>query len=274
MAQPQRLADIRRFFRTPKGLLLVVLAILTGVAAPVEGVRLVAPTLTICVGVASMLDLLIMRAIRGAWEFPSGAALTGLIVAMVITPYEPWYVSAATSALAVASKYAFRTRAANVFNPAALALVATYYLFDAGQNWWGALPDASPMTWAVLVATGLFITDRVNKVPLLLAFLGGYFLLFTVTAFAGDPGSVAEIYRTPDVQATLFFAFFMLTDPPTSPVRHGDQLVCGLIVAAASYAAFEVIGAVYYLLAGVLVGNVWEAWRRVQSRTPRLAEAG
>jgi HAMP domain-containing protein len=50
--------------------------------------------------------------------------------------------------------------------------------------------------------------------------------------------------------------------------------VCGLIVAAASYAAFEVIGAVYYLLAGVLVGNVWEAWRRVQSRTPRLAEAG
>ena len=38
--------------------------------------------------------------------------------------------------------------------------------------------------------------------------------------------------------------------------------MCGVIVAAVSYAVFEWIGAAYYLLAGVLVGNVWEAWRR------------
>jgi hypothetical protein len=30
------------------------------------------------------------------------------------------------------------------------------------------------------------------------------------------------------------------------------------------FAAFELIGAAYYLLAGVLVGNVWEAWRRAR----------
>jgi hypothetical protein len=35
----------------------------------------------------------------------------------------------------------------------------------------------------------------------------------------------------------------------------------------ASYAFFELVGAVYYLLAGVLVGNIWEAWRRVNART-------
>ena len=29
-----------------------------------------------------------------------------------------------------------------------------------------------------------------------------------------------------------------------------------------SYAVFEWIGAAHYLLAGVLAGNVWEAWRR------------
>jgi hypothetical protein len=38
--------------------------------------------------------------------------------------------------------------------------------------------------------------------------------------------------------------------------------VSGLIVAAASYAFFELVGAAYYLLAGVLIGNIWEAWRR------------
>jgi Na+-translocating ferredoxin:NAD+ oxidoreductase RnfD subunit len=68
------------------------------------------------------------------------------------------------------------------------------------------------------------------------------------------------------LQAALFFAFFILTDPPTSPVKYVDQLVCGAIVAAASFATFELVGAACYLLAGVLVGNVWEAWRRAGRR--------
>jgi hypothetical protein len=60
----------------------------------------------------------------------------------------------------------------------------------------------------------------------------------------------------------LYFAFFILTDPPTSPVKYRDQVICGAIVAVVSYAVFEWVGAAYYLLAGVLAGNLWEAWRR------------
>ncbi len=55
-----------------------------------------------------------------------------------------------------------------------------------------------------------------------------------------------------------------LTDPPTSPVKYPDQLVCGVIVAVVSYAVFEWVGAAYYLLAGVLVGNLWEALSRMR----------
>ena len=102
---------------------------------------------------------------------------------------------------------------------------------------------------------------------MVLAFLGTYFLLFTATAFVGNPQWVAEIFRAPDAEAALFFAFIILTDPPTSPTKYPDQIVCGAIVAAVSYAFFEWAGVVYYLLAGVLVGNVWEAWRRVSRRT-------
>jgi hypothetical protein len=69
------------------------------------------------------------------------------------------------------------------------------------------------------------------------------------------------------VEAVLYFAFFILTDPPTSPVRYPDQLVFAAIVATVSFAIFEWTGAVYYLLAGVLIGNVWEAWRRVHRRS-------
>ncbi len=265
---------IRKFFSTPKGLLIVILAVLTALAAIVEGIFPIAPGLAGAVLVAAVLDLFILRRKHYAWEIPDGAILTGLFVAMVLSPLEPWYVPASTSIVAIASKHLFRTRSANVFNPAALALVVTFYIFNTGQSWWGALPELPPVAIAVLFVTGAFIADRVNKMPLVLVFLGAYYLLFTLTAFLGNPRQVAEIFRAPDLHAALFFAFFILTDPPTSPVRYSDQVTCGLIVAIASYLIFEFVGAAHYLLAGVLVGNVWEAWRRRQAATRRTAVAG
>jgi enediyne biosynthesis protein E5 len=261
-----RTQAVRRFFRTPKGLLTLVLLLLVAVAAPREGLQIVWPGLLSAVLVAGLLDVVILRLRHPRWEFPSGAVLTGLIVAMVLSPFEPWWVPAATSAIAIASKYILRTRATNVFNPAALALIVSFYAFNTGQSWWGALPEL-PM-WAIggLFATGVFITDRVNKMPLVLAFLGVYFGLFSLMAFIGDPRHVVEIFRAPDLHAVLYFAFFMLTDPPTAPIKYKDQIVCGVLVAVVSYTLFETAGVVYYLLAGLMVGNVWEAWRRLRFR--------
>jgi Na+-translocating ferredoxin:NAD+ oxidoreductase RnfD subunit len=265
---------LRRFLSTPKGLLIITLVILVALAAPKEGIRLVTPGLAGAIAAAGVMDLLILRMKRGAWEFPDGAILTGLFVAMVLSPHEAWYIAACTSAVAILTKHIFRTRSANVFNPAAIGIVATFYIFDTGQSWWGALPEITPLALIVLFATGIFIADRVNKMPLVLVFLGVYFLLFTFTSFAGDPQGLAEIYRAPDLHAVLFFAFFILTDPPTSPVKYPDQIICGVIVAVASYAFFEVVGAAYYLLAGVLVGNVWEAWRRWSSTRRKVSNRG
>jgi len=255
-------SPIVRFFRTPKGLLLIVLAILTALAVRHEQLGEVGPLLVSAVLVAGLIDVFIIRKRNKAWEFPSGAVLTGLIIAMILSPYEPWYVAAATSAIAVVSKYAIRSRFANIFNPAALAIVITFYIFDTGQSWWGALPELEPIALAILFVTGVFIADRVNKVPMVLIFLGIYYALFTLTALLGNPAHVAEIYRSPDLHAVLYFAFFILTDPPTSPVKYPHQLLYGAIVAVCSYAFFEVIGAVYYLLAAVLIGNMYEAGRR------------
>ena len=266
--------SLRHFFKTPKGLLTVVLMALAAIAAPHEGVRVVAPTLLTAVALAAALDVMILRTRHTRWEFPNGAVLTALIVSMVLSVQTPWYVVALTSALAVVTKYVVRTRAGNVFNPAALAIVVTFPIFHAGQSWWGALPEVAPLVQLALIAAGVFIADRVNRMPLVLAFLAAYYGLFTVTAFTGDPAWVAEVFRTPDLQAALFFALFILTDPPTSPVRYSDQVIFAMIVALTSYAIFEWTGAVYYLLAGVLVGNLWEAWRRVQRRAGQVFPTG
>lgn len=264
-----------RYGRTPKGLVLIVLAILVVIASVGEGVRLVAPGLAGAAAAAMLIDAPLLRLREEEWLFPDGALITGLIVAMILSPHEPWYVAAITSALAVLSKYVLRGRSANVFNPAALALVVTYYLFDTGQSWWGALPELPPVALGALLLTGVFISARVNKAPAVIAFLGSYFALATIAAFVGDPAHVAELYRAPDLQAALFLAFFMVTDPPTSPPRRADQLAYGAIAGVTSYAVFALIGAVYFLLAGVLVANGWEAVRRLRlaNRRARLRAA-
>jgi Na+-translocating ferredoxin:NAD+ oxidoreductase RnfD subunit len=258
---------LRRFLKTPKGLLTIVLVILAGIAAPHEGLGIVGPGLLAAVLVSAVLDAVILRTRHTRWEFPSGAVLTALIVAMVLSAQTPRYVVTITSVVAVLSKYIVRTRAGNVFNPAALAIVATFPIFHAGQSWWGALPEVTPLAQIALLAGGVFIADRVNKMPLVLAFLGVYYVLFTVTAFVSNPAWVSEVFRAPDLQAALYFALFILTDPPTSPVKYGDQIIFAAIVGVTSFAIFEWLGAVYYLLAGVLIGNIWEAWRRVHRRS-------
>jgi Na+-translocating ferredoxin:NAD+ oxidoreductase RnfD subunit len=257
----------KNFFKTPKGLLTMILAGFAAMAAPGQGLSMVAPRLAVAMIAAGLVDAAVLRARKKVWEFPSGAVLTAMIVTMVLRAQEPWHITTITSVIAILSKYILRSRAANVFNPAALAIVVSFYVFHTGQSWWGALTELPFAAKMLLIAAGVFIAGRVNKMPLVLAFLGAYFALFTFTAFVTNPLPVAEIFRTPDIEAALYFAFIILTDPPTSPAKYPDQIVCGLIVAVVSYAFFELAGVVYYLLAGVLAGNIWEAWRRANRRT-------
>ena len=261
-----------RFFRTPKGILILVLGALTALASTAVGGIAIVPFLAVGTGAAMAVDLVLLRARKGKWIFPSGALLTGLIVVLILNPTEPLHVAAVTAAVAVLSKYPLRSGTANVFNPAALGLVATFYLFEPEQNWWGALPEMHPAAVLALLATGVFVTDRVQRVPAMVSFLFFHFLLFTARAFLGDPGMVAEIFRPPDLQVALFLAFFMVTDPPTSPPASRDQVIFGALVAGAGYAAFELVGAAYFLLAGLLVANAWEAWRRARERARRAGE--
>lgn len=258
-----------RFFRTPKGLVLVVLALLTAVAGAREGWAVFA-AVAVATLPAMTIDALILHRMKGRWAFPSGALLTGLIVAMILNPRSAWYVIAVTSLVGVVSKYVARGHTANVFNPAALALVATFYVFNPAQNWWGALPGLPLTAIVVLLATGIYITYKVNKIPAVLAFLGVYYLFATAAAYAGNPARFADLYRAPDLHAALYFAFFMVTDPPTSPPKHRDQIIFGAITAAAAFAAFDLIGAAYFLLAGLLVANAWEGWRRRREHRSRV----
>jgi len=263
---------LRRAVRSPKGTLLLLFVPMVLLALPKAGASEVLPGLFAAAAVAAAIDMVTAKLTRDRWIFPDGAILSALIVAMVLSPIEDWYVVAATATLAITSKHLFRIGPANVFNPAALAIVGASVLFDGVQDWWGALPALGWWGAGAVLAAGLFMADRIHKMPLVLAFLGPYFALFTAASLFGDAG-VAEIFRRPDVHAALFFAFFMVDDPPTCPVHFRHQVAFGLITAVACFAFFQLFGWVYFLPAGLLVANAAEGGRRWLAQQRRRRHA-
>ena len=128
--------------------------------------------------------------------------------------------------------------------------------------------------FAALLLAGVFIADRVNKLPMVLAFLGAYFGLFTTRRSSSAPA------RSPRSSARRMRRRRCSSRSSSSPIRRprrcciGNQIVCALIVAGVSFAVFEWVGAAYYLLAGVLAGNVWEAWSRTRIARGRHRAGG
>jgi hypothetical protein len=265
-----------RFLRTPKGLTLIIFIGLVAVSSLKLGGDVATSRVIVAAVTAAAIDIAVIYWRRGQWILPDGAVLTGMIVALVLRPQESWLVLVVTVAVAILSKHALRTHWSNILNPAAFALVAAAIVLHTGQSWWGALPDLGVIGALVLLVAGGFIADRLNKLPMILAFFGAYFTLFAVASIFRS-ATVAETFLTPDLQAALFFAFFMLDDPPTSPVRHEDQIVFGIVVAVVAYFVFMQFGGVYFLPAGLLAGNLWESGRRLvldRNRTRGIAAVG
>jgi Na+-translocating ferredoxin:NAD+ oxidoreductase RnfD subunit len=263
--EPRRRSDdeptLPLFLRTPKGQLLCIFGVLLVLAAPFDGGFAVVPRVLLAALAASAVDVAYIGWSKRRWIVPTSALLSGLIVGFILGPQEPWIVVLWVAGFATVSKHVFVSTREHIFNPAALALLISVPLFGSGQSWWGSLGNAPGPFALVLIACGVFMVDRLNKFPLVLAFLATYFAAFAAVSMV-NADAVAEMFRSPFVQSALFLAFFMLTDPPTSPNRLGDQVFYGTIAALVAVVA-QLFGAgQVYLLVGVLAANVWLAVRR------------
>jgi Na+-transporting NADH:ubiquinone oxidoreductase subunit NqrB len=267
----------RRWLRSPKGNLTLLLGVLLVLAMPVEGIGRIASQLVVAVGLSIGVDLAVSLVRRGAISFPDGGLITGLMVGLILVPGAPMPAVLTATALAAASKHALRTTQSNLFNPAAFGLVAALLLVPAGQSWWGALADLPAVFVVVLLVGGGLIAWRVNKLPMVLVFFAAYFAAFTLAAIVvnGPSASLAAVFRPPFLNAALFFGFLMLTDPATSPNRLEDQLMFATGTATVSAVAFVAMHGLHYLFIGLLVANAWWAWRRASARPAgQLATSG
>jgi len=142
-----------------------------------------------------------------------------------------------TAVITIASKFLFQWNGKHIFNPTNFGIIATLAL--TGRVWVSPAQWGSQLYFAFLMAClGGIVIHRAMRSDVSLAFIFFYAgILFLRALWLGDPWSIP----TKQLQsgALLLFAFFMISDPKTTPdSRWGRILFALLVAAAAAYVQF------------------------------------
>ena len=163
------------------------------------------------------------------------------------------WISLAAGIIAIGSKYVVRWRGKHIFNPANVALVILALLFE--QAWfspgqWGA----TPLLAIGLFAVGGIVTKKASRWDVSLAFLASYAaLIFGRAVWLGDPFAI-PVHQMQS-GALLVFAFFMISDPKTTPNARIARILYAALVATIGFS----IQFGLYKSAGVIIALVLTA---------------
>jgi Na+-transporting NADH:ubiquinone oxidoreductase subunit NqrB len=166
---------------------------------------------------------------------PLSALISGLSLCLLLRADELW-VLASAAVLAIASKYLIRWNGKHVFNPTNFAIVV---MLLSGAAWISPAQWGSRAWLAFLFAClAALVLSRAKRADVALAFLSTFVgILFARAVYLGDPWAVP--LKQMQSGALLLFAFFMISDPKTTPDRRSIRIAYGILVAAiAAYFQF------------------------------------
>jgi Na+-transporting NADH:ubiquinone oxidoreductase subunit NqrB len=200
--------------------------------------------------VTAQLTQYIASRLVGLPRFDPLSALISSLSLTLLLRTELVAIAAFAAFIAIASKFLVRLHGKHVFNPANVALVVVTLSFDrawlsSGQ--WGS----AALGALALACLGLVVLSRARRAETTIAFLLAYALLvFARAAWLGDPMSI-PLHQLQN-GALLIFAFFMISDPKTTPDSATGRWLYGGSVAALAYAIqfvlYEPNGAILALI--------------------------
>ena len=157
--------------------------------------------------------------------------ITGFSLALLIRGDALW-VPALAAMLAIGSKFIFKIRGKHLWNPAAFGI---FLLLQTGHAWvspgqWGS----STFIVTLIVFAGILVLSRAARLDIALAFLGTHVaLLLLRAAWLGDPLPI-PVHQVQN-GALLLFAFFMITDPRTTPDNRWARIGFAIAVAGLAH---------------------------------------
>lgn len=159
------------------------------------------------------------------------AVITALGLCLLLRTNDP-ALGAVAGFIAIGAKFCIRVDGKHLFNPAMIGLVATVSL--SGEAWISPGQWGSETVLAFAVAgAGFFVTLRSARSDITVAFLAAWSaLLFGRAWWLGDPWAI-PLHQLQN-GAILVFAFFMISDPKTTPDARWARILyaCGVAAVA------------------------------------------
>ena len=160
---------------------------------------------------------------------PRSALISGLSLCLLLRT-NSLALAAVGAVITIAGKFMLRWRGKHLFNPTNFGLVAMM-LATNGAVW------VSPGQWGnvaffgfLMVCVGGLVVMRAARSDVTLAFLGFYLaLMFGRSLWLGEPMTI-PLHRLQS-GALLLFAFFMISDPKTTPDSRAGRIVFAALVA-------------------------------------------
>jgi Na+-transporting NADH:ubiquinone oxidoreductase subunit NqrB len=167
------------------------------------------------------------------WRSPT---ITGLSLSLLLRAQSPWLFALA-GVLAIGSKFLLRVDGKHLFNPAGFAIVI---LLLANAGVWISPGQWGAELWfaALAVLLALVVLQAARRADIAIFFLASHAALLGARAlWLGDP--VAIPLHQMQSGSLLIFAFFMISDPRTSPNSRLGRFAFAFAVAALGhYLAF------------------------------------
>ncbi len=163
---------------------------------------------------------------------PLSPLITSLSLTLLLRTDE-LALAAAAAAIAIGSKFLIRFRGKHVFNPANMALVTLMLASD--QVWvssgqWGSAAIGA----FTLACLGFLVLTRARRAETTIAFLLIYAsMLFGRAVWLDDPLAI-PMHQLQN-GALLIFAFFMISDPKTTPNSAAGRVLFAAIVATIAF---------------------------------------
>jgi Na+-transporting NADH:ubiquinone oxidoreductase subunit NqrB len=198
------------------------------------------------------------------------------------------HLAVLAAVVTIASKFLLRCNGKHIFNPTNFGLV--FMLIVASDKVW-----VSPGQWGnvaflgfLMACIGGLVVNRAARTDVTLSFLTFYLaIVFGRSLWLGEPVSI-PLHRLQN-GALLLFAFFMISDPKTTPDSRAGRIVFALLVAlGAAFVQFKLFrtnGLLWSLalfslatpiLDRLLPGDRYQ-WKRtpaLDSQTHNLAKKG
>jgi len=188
---------------------------------------------------AMLLDLMFQRLYR-SWshdpqiKFPLSGLISGLGLCIILNYPHGWFYPLLPVALSIASKYLLTHNGRHVFNPTLFGAALTIFFTK------GAISSAPAYQWGGTVMISLFIVTgalvlfmpRIARKELVVTFLGTYLFATLIRGYYHREIIPLEstFFSALTSPALYLFAFFMITDPATSPKSRLGQIVMSLTI--------------------------------------------